>query len=567
MGENAVKPPRRWYRKKRYLIPLIMLGIALFLHLPNRPVKIQVGPDTTVIDGPLGPDDVVDYTAYLDNECSLGVTADNNAAPLLIKAVGESLLDPAQWKILHRLRLPEDWLVQGPHFVAWDYRPELGAEYKRKRREEEVASILAGDQKYDKAADVVATQPELAASLAAVLSACEDAESPKLDDVIKMLDRGDIHPDLAPWLDRNAEALDLVCQASLKPRYYLPLVSLSGPPELINLFRSSLCIPRGFAGALCARARLRCRSGEFGSAWDDLLAVHRLARLQQQQPFLLSSMLAATIEMNGFQAAKALIARTGQDPDRELRALRDMQALEPLNNIARAVACGERFYVCDAIAALSQGRVSMEELAQWPSRPHSRVRSVANLDWNEMLRVNNRWYDQMLAALELPPSPARRQALNDFGRRMTAWLTPEPPTAGQITLYRLGGWPTRRLLSREVARAVAAYLIPDVKKVAETHDAARMAFEVEKTALALACHKARHGRRPARLDELVGDLLKEVPADVFSGKPLVYRPEGEGYVLYSVGINGRDDGGEKDDSSYGEKTPDDIAVRVPAGAK
>ncbi|NLH75825.1 MAG: hypothetical protein GX465_02160 [Acidobacteria bacterium] len=61
----------------------------------------------------------------------------------------------------------------------------------------------------------------------------------------------------------------------------------------------------------------------------------------------------------------------------------------------------------------------------------------------------------------------------------------------------------------------------------------------------LACrlYKSRTGYYPQTLDELVPELLIEVPIDPFTGKPLVYRREGEGFIVYSLGSNERDDGG------------------------
>ncbi len=54
----------------------------------------------------------------------------------------------------------------------------------------------------------------------------------------------------------------------------------------------------------------------------------------------------------------------------------------------------------------------------------------------------------------------------------------------------------------------------------------------------------RHGY-PARLDELVPVYLDHVPPDVIDGQPTRYRvtPEGR-YALWSIGWNGRDDGGQ-----------------------
>jgi hypothetical protein len=63
-------------------------------------------------------------------------------------------------------------------------------------------------------------------------------------------------------------------------------------------------------------------------------------------------------------------------------------------------------------------------------------------------------------------------------------------------------------------------------------------------ALALQAWRAEHGRYPETLDALVPDILEAAPADPFAGAPLKYRRDGETYVLYSVGPDGRDDGGE-----------------------
>jgi hypothetical protein len=59
---------------------------------------------------------------------------------------------------------------------------------------------------------------------------------------------------------------------------------------------------------------------------------------------------------------------------------------------------------------------------------------------------------------------------------------------------------------------------------------------------------------------LAPKYLAAVPNDLFSGRPLVYRPTGSGYVLYSVGPNGQDDGGRSSDD---DPPGDDLTVRMP----
>ena len=65
------------------------------------------------------------------------------------------------------------------------------------------------------------------------------------------------------------------------------------------------------------------------------------------------------------------------------------------------------------------------------------------------------------------------------------------------------------------------------------------------TAIALKRYKLRHGKWPESLGELVPDILENVPLDFMDGKPLRYKPgPGGGYLLYSVGLDGKDDGGD-----------------------
>ena len=62
-------------------------------------------------------------------------------------------------------------------------------------------------------------------------------------------------------------------------------------------------------------------------------------------------------------------------------------------------------------------------------------------------------------------------------------------------------------------------------------------------ALALKCHKARRGAYPESLEQLESDVLPVLPCDPFTERAFRYKREGEGFVLYSLGPNGIDDGG------------------------
>lgn len=64
-----------------------------------------------------------------------------------------------------------------------------------------------------------------------------------------------------------------------------------------------------------------------------------------------------------------------------------------------------------------------------------------------------------------------------------------------------------------------------------------------RTGLACRLYKSRTGQYPENLEALVPTILKEVPIDPFTGKPFLYRRQGQGFIVYSLGSNQKDDGG------------------------
>jgi hypothetical protein len=55
-------------------------------------------------------------------------------------------------------------------------------------------------------------------------------------------------------------------------------------------------------------------------------------------------------------------------------------------------------------------------------------------------------------------------------------------------------------------------------------------------------------------------MLPKLQTDYFSGKNFVYRRNGEGFILYSVGANRRDDGGRMPEQNYNKQNDDITCV-------
>jgi hypothetical protein len=81
---------------------------------------------------------------------------------------------------------------------------------------------------------------------------------------------------------------------------------------------------------------------------------------------------------------------------------------------------------------------------------------------------------------------------------------------------------------------------PTLRQVAQRRDVHMALLMAD---LAIRCYQEKHGRWPESLNDLSPEFVQALPGDPYSGRPLVYRIEGDEPVLYSVGFDGVDNGG------------------------
>ncbi len=125
--------------------------------------------------------------------------------------------------------------------------------------------------------------------------------------------------------------------------------------------------------------------------------------------------------------------------------------------------------------------------------------------------------------------------------RVTAKL---PPRQRLLAANRLNAKLNERLARQFVP--FARSLLPTIGKVVSI-DAHRYAIlRCTESACAIERWRLAHGGSlPPSLGTLVPEYLAAVPEDPMDGKPLKFRPLAQGYVVYSIGEDGTDDGGKE----------------------
>jgi hypothetical protein len=501
----------------------------------NRP-KYTISKETTYITGPLDNDGYVDYETALNEKLADGVDPQRNANVLLWQA-----LRP----VPKRLPMPAEffrWLKSAEPPRRGQYFLDLSQYAKEKLKLE--ASKPTEEVFHQRSRTT--QRPWVAKD----------------------------YPHIAGWLNANEKPLAVVLEATQRPDYHNPMVSnKSGDEGWYGLIGALMpgadkCY-REVAPALAARAMLHAGEGRFDASWEDLLACERLGRLIARGADYDEYLLGIGIIQVASDAELALLDCARPTAKQARTWQRDLKRLSPLPAVADKVDLGMRYTFLNAVMLARRHPVKTLRLIEIlrghrspppPSPdPEPPKALVASLDWDAILRTGNAWFDRVVAAQRIKDRAQRQKELDRIGEELKRdALTPAEVI---MALRQKNG------RDNEISKKLAATLIDFsgaiidwMRRNADWHEQRQRNLHL---AFALATYRVENKRYPDKLDALAPKYLAEVPDDLFSGKALIYRPSENGYLLYSVGENGRDDGGR---GSADTPRGDDLQVRMPLPA-
>jgi hypothetical protein len=495
---------------------------------PKKPApKVPLGKDTTYVTGPLDADGYVNYEAALNERLDKGIRPESNAMVLVWKALGptpfgRTHMPPGYFK---RLGIDEppatgDYFVDFETYLkdhVWFAGPVWEPIFKHQR--------LRAMQRPWTAKDL---------------------------------------PVIDGWLEVNEKPLALFRQAAARAEYFNPLMAPAdkkGPGGLVNA-----CVPfflhsYELQAALASRAMLRTAEGRMDEAWQDLLACHRLGRLFARGGTV-SEWYAGTrfdrLASEGYIVVLANSKLTAKQIQEFVKAVR---ALAPLPPVGDKLDLTERFVILDAAQQMHRdGPLGYYDVigVKQPRKVDDTERiALQKSDWAPGLRTMNAWQDRLVAATRLEVRAKRDAALEDCRRDIVDIKAEADEVDDKIDLKKVAAGPA---IANCWCRRLLFWSAGTFHRLRNDQDRAEQIERNLHVAFALAAFRADNGRYPAKLGELVPKYLAAVPDDLFSGKALIYKPSPDGYLLYSVGPNGNDDGGRTiDDTPPG----DDLAVRVP----
>lgn len=505
-----------------------LLGLCFAQDKPDAPPKpafmpkITISQETTWATEPLGPNGSVDYFTLFNRRAARGVTPENNAAVILSRALGPVPeggirgLSERYYELLGIDPLPKE----GQYFdYFWKW-------WKLKEKK-----LPPGGEKEFEAWETEAnSRPWKAREF----------------------------PDLAEWLTDMDGPLSLAVQASERTEFFSPSVENADEPlcrGIMSVQSKASMVCR----ALVTRAMLRLGEENRFEAWNDLLTAHRLARLIGRGPFGMDGLIGYGTERDVIKGELQLISATQPSSKFTKRYLKQLGQLPPRSPIIDKIDSFERAMYLDACQQLARDRLHKDDFgddsdAVWLAKF---IEDEINrqVDWNAVLRIGNRRFDQLNAALRLPTYRERETALRPLDKELTALAERRKQAAVFIASLK-----SPKDLTTLTSDVMCDAWMPRIRGIHRHEIACQQWFLNLEIVLALSAWRSEHDAYPKSLVDLAPQYLTTVPLDLFTDRPLHYERTANGYRFYSLGFNGTDDQGRGlEDMPSG----DDIAVQMP----
>lgn len=281
-----------------------------------------------------------------------------------------------------------------------------------------------------------------------------------------------------------------------------------------------------FAQVLAAMAIVEARGGNAHRAAKLIDDGLRLGELLKDEPVLIGQVIRYDIMSTMTDALAAVLCSCPLAPDDAARIDARLASIHPIPGWANA-AVGQRTL---GIAVFDEifGRRYPTDFMDKPgsTQPAKRVTQQGR-----SMRLRPKLYARVTWTLdELQYLERMRSLVRSEGQPYAEHMRACPTDYDTYT-----GW-------ARVAVVTCVLLPPWTSEPAHTASARIAAGRI---LLRVHAFRARHERYPSQLTELQTTDKWAAPADPYSGKPFIYRRHGNGFILYSIGPNMRDDGGRQ----------------------
>ena len=354
-----------------------------------------------------------------------------------------------------------------------------------------------------------------------------------------------VDPEAIAFLTRHTGTLDLLRQAATRPvcrftrDYPRPSVDMRLPE--IQFFRNA-------ARILSLSARYQASTGEIPAALRDVSSIMKMSLHASSEPILISGLVGLSIDAIAIDVLIDILPFIDAD-DLVLLKRNDIHNfLSTPPSLAKNI-YGEEAFGLNVLSMFGTG-----EFEQW---------QLASLFMDD-LHVPKSFYQQ-------------NSFLNPALAAYRIFLFPQDLAVYQQTMYSYqrvaessDSYATKQTTLKNIEDDLSsgrpkgfmtAYLLPGISKAIENVEKARMRHTTALVAIAATEFRVAHDSLPEKADSLVPDFLPCLPKDAFLDTSRIrYLRKDDGVAIYSVGPNGKDDGGPGPVIGKAQPKNDDVGI-------
>jgi hypothetical protein len=339
--------------------------------------------------------------------------------------------------------------------------------------------------------------------------------------------------EMRPEMERAAIAIQEARKLVDYPRGRFPIVYSK---DFISTLLPNIQDARSVANVLSNDALFRAQSGDLDGAILSCRALANNASSIGDEPMFIPQLVRMAIRAIAIHRTESTLGQGEPSVDGLVALQRAFEEEAELPLVQWALR-GERGGMDQFMQSLQDGSLSVKQFQGLMNGPGSK----------------NSWAgEQMLLYLPGTKVTSRAVLLERMNTMVEISKLPPEEQAGPM-----------KELRAKVARdpMLVREVFPATEKVSEAERRTRGLLRCAAAALAAERYRRDHGRWPEKLDDLKPDYLRGVLLDPYDNKPLRYKNDGDGVVIWCLGMDRKDDGGDRATlNTYKEGT--DVGFRL-----
>ncbi|MHC4426854.1 MAG: hypothetical protein ACYSYV_12275 [Planctomycetota bacterium] len=340
------------------------------------------------------------------------------------------------------------------------------------------------------------------------------------------------------WIEDQEEALDLVLAGTQKPYHWWDYGTGQNTYIIWSIRLPELSEFKTLTRVLSWRARLSAEQGRYKDALGDMMTCYRFGRHHRGNRTLIEQLVGMGIETLAVRNLRDIL------DNYEI----DYQILTRLQKDLEQAIAGEDFTVHFEVEKLSmydaiQRCFTQDRFGGGHICPGQFRQLMSDDDSYSLLEdiIEEGAWTTMLHVLFTHPN--KQETFSAAEELYDYWESLNLKTPAQIPAEGIDV--EKETMQITKGNILLDMLVPAFGRVIQLSYRMRAEAQALVTIIALLRYENDKGFYPENLNGLMTErYVSELPMDPWSDKPLVYKKTNDGFILYSIGLNFKDDGGQ-----------------------